>query len=160
MPRTCHPNSYDDNGKAVNLATIYTAEICQLILDHLLLLALSDTSPARRLMHTCTDLLNTVSTFVYKRVTLHEGNADKFFYGLAGGNMRQGEVKDWHEKNEGRLEKKSVVAIQLIWLSMVRRVEIMATPALMSCVAALKALLKRPFGTPDNPPISSAGAPT
>ncbi|TYJ55162.1 hypothetical protein B9479_004200 [Cryptococcus floricola] len=147
MPQTRQSRvpAHPDTG--LNFATIFPSEICQLILNDLLLLAQSDNSLSLRLMYTCNDLLNTVSPYLYKRVTLHEGNADAFFYGLADGKMKKGEVKGWQMKNEGRLEGKSVVARRLIWLSMVRRVEIMDSPALESCVTAVKALLKRPFPT-------------
>ncbi|ODN91352.1 hypothetical protein L198_05863 [Cryptococcus wingfieldii CBS 7118] len=147
MPQTrqARVSAHPDTG--LNLATIFPSEICQLILEYLLLLAQSDNNLSLRLMYTCNDLLNTVSPYLYKRVTLHAGNADAFFYGLADGKMKRGEVKGWQMKNEGRLEGKSVVARRLIWLSMVRRVEIMDSPALVSCVTAVKALLKRPFPT-------------
>ncbi|ODN74861.1 hypothetical protein L202_07165 [Cryptococcus amylolentus CBS 6039] len=147
MPQTrqTRVSAHPDTG--LNLATIFPSEICQLILNHLLLLAQSDNSLSLRLMYTCNDLLNTVSPYLYKSVTLHKGNADAFFHGLADGKMKRGEVKGWQTKNEGRLEGKSVVARRLIWLSMVRRVELMDSPALESCVTAVKALLKRPFPT-------------
>ncbi|TYJ51494.1 hypothetical protein B9479_007924 [Cryptococcus floricola] len=136
--------------KSLNLADIFPPEVFQLILDHVLVLAKSDTSLAVRLMCTCTELLETFSPVAYKQVSLHQGNADKFFYGLAGGRMKKGEVKGW--QNDGRrLEKKSVVARRLIWLSMVRRVEIMDTEALVKCSTALEALLKRPLGREGRP---------
>ncbi|ODO04957.1 hypothetical protein I350_05568 [Cryptococcus amylolentus CBS 6273] len=151
MPRTRQPAVAPHADQGLNLATIFPPEICQLILDHLLVLAQSDTFLAFHLMYTCTDMLNSVSPYLYKRVTLHEGNTEKFFYGLADGKMKKGEVKGW--QNDGRrLEKKSAVARRLVWLSMVRRVEIMDAEAFVKCITALKALLKRPLGTREEPP--------
>ncbi|ODN73202.1 hypothetical protein, variant [Cryptococcus amylolentus CBS 6039] len=92
---------------------------------------------------TRTHFANRFSPALYRHACLNAKNASGFFRGLDG-QIKSGEEGTWRN---GGLEGKIMVARRLMWLSMVRRLEIQDPIALKMCQRTSDAVSQRDFGS-------------